>query len=866
MPDQVERPANNQTPLYAVVVVHTALHHNKIIAAADQDDDLAEEVDYLTRAFHYNVPDALRPQVAAGQLVWVPFGRRYLQGIIVRLDDCSPVEETRDLDAIVDPQPVLSPLQIELAHWISEYYLAPIHQVILSMLPPGVTQKVEVVLRPVDDVSLEQATDKQQEILTLLRQEKALTLQQLSRLTRQRGYRSTVEQLLKHGWITKRPEIRPPQVRPKLVTVVRAAANADPNALGDRAIKQQQALRYLLAQRDEEAGWLPLSVAAAEAGVAAAQIRALADKGLVELEERQVWRDPLEGREFVPIIRPRLTLAQEEVWKVIAADLDAPGGRPFLLQGVTGSGKTEIYLRAVQRVLAQGRSAIVLIPEISLTAQTIRRFGARFPTEIAVMHSRLSPGERYDQWRRLRAGELRLVVGSRSALFAPVRNVGLIVLDEEHEWSYKQEKTPRYHAREVAIRMARLAGATCILGSATPDLESSYRAERGEYVRLRMPQRIMGHRRALEEQAAHLCQPQTRYQPISPDMEEALTAELPPVQIVDMRAELRQGNTSIFSRSLQKAIEEALAAGEQVILFLNRRGSATFVQCRDCGYVHKCPRCDLPLTFHSVGDDLVCHHCNYHTVVPPQCPSCGSGRIKYFGIGTQRVEEVTRECFPQARVVRWDLDTTGAKLSHEQILDQFIQGEADIMVGTQMIAKGLDLPKVTLVGVITADTMINLPDFRAGERAFQLLTQVAGRAGRSILGGRVIIQSYTPEHPAIQSASLHDYDGFYAREIAFRREHWYPPISRLVQLLYVHHSEAKARESAQELYALLTNKIVREGWPDVDLIGPAPAFFARLRNKWRWQIVVRGYEPQLLLRDIRLPFGWRVDVDPVMLL
>jgi len=865
MPDQEERPANNQTPMYAVVVVHTPLQRKKVIAAMDEDD-LAEEVDYLTRAFHYNVPDALRPQVAVGQLVWVPFGRRYLQGIIVRLDDRSPVEETRDLDAIVDPQPVLSPLQIELAHWISEHYLAPIHQVILSMLPPGVTQKVEIVLRPVDDAPMEEATDKQREILALLRQEKELTLQQLGRLTKQRNYRSTVEQLVKHGWATKRPEICPPQVRPKLVTVVRAVPDADPETLVGRAIKQQQALRYLLAQRNEEAGWLPLSVAATEADVTAAQIRALADKGLVELEERQVWRDPLEGHEFVPIIRPRLTLAQDEVWKVLAADLDAPGGRPFLLQGVTGSGKTEIYLRAVQRALAQGRSAIVLIPEISLTAQTIRRFGARFPAEIAVMHSRLSAGERYDQWRRLRAGELRLVVGSRSALFAPVRYVGLIVLDEEHEWSYKQEKTPRYHAREVAIRMARLAGATCVLGSATPDLESAYRAEQGEYVRLRMPQRVMGHRRALEQQAASLHQPQTRYHPISPDMDEALTAELPPVQIVDMRAELRQGNTSIFSRSLQKAVEVALAAGEQIILFLNRRGSSTFVQCRDCGHVLKCPRCDLPLTFHSVEDDLVCHHCNYRTFVPPQCPHCWSGRIKYFGIGTQRVEEVVRERFPQARVVRWDLDSTGGKLSHEQILDQFIQGEADIMVGTQMIAKGLDLPKVTLVGVITADTMTNLPDFRAGERTFQLLTQVAGRAGRSILGGKVIIQTYTPEHPAIQSASFHDFDGFYAREIAFRREHWYPPISRLVQLVYVHRDESKAREAAQELYALLINKIAREGWSDLDLIGPAPAFFAKLRNKWRWQIVLRGYEPHLLLRDVRLPFGWRADVDPVTLL
>jgi len=529
---------------------------------------------------------------------------------------------------------------------------------------------------------------------------------------------------------------------------------------------------------------------------------------------------------------------------------------------VTGSGKTEIYLRAVRQALDRGQSAIVLVPEIALTPQTIRRFGARFPSTLAVMHSRLGPGERYDQWRQMRSGDKRVVVGSRSALFSPLRNLGLIVLDEEHEWSYKQERTPRYHARDAAVRLAEITGATCVLGSATPSLESAYRAERGEYVRLLMPRRVMGHRRVVEEEAARVRAPQRRFRPPERDMGDALYAELPPVRIVDMRAELHQGNTSILSQSLHEALMETLSLRQQAILFLNRRGAATFVMCRDCGYVVKCARCAVAYTYHSSTRNLICHHCGQQASVPARCPVCQSTRIRYFGAGTERVEEVVRERYPEARVVRWDLDTTGGKMSHEQILDRFIRGEADIMIGTQMIAKGLDLPKVTLVGVISADTVLNLPDFRAGERTFQLLTQVAGRAGRSVLGGRVIVQTYAPTHPAILAASQHDYAAFYEGEMRFRRELWYPPLSRLVRLVYVHANAERAREGAEDLAARLRERLAQLGLPEVDLIGPAPAFYARLRGRYQWTLLVRGTHPAALLRDLRLPLGWRVDVDP----
>jgi primosomal protein N' (replication factor Y) len=445
--------------------------------------------------------------------------------------------------------------------------------------------------------------------------------------------------------------------------------------------------------------------------------------------------------------------------------------------------------------------------------------------------------------------------------------LGLIVIDEEHEWSYKQEKTPRYHARDVAIKVAELTGAKVVLGSATPDLGTYYRAERGDYHLLTLPQRIMGHRKGLEEQKAKYAIPDTRY--AVRELEEGYEAQymdLPPVQVVDLRQELRAGNRGIFSRALKKAMREALAAGEQVILFLNRRGAATFVMCRDCGHVIKCPRCQVPLTYHSAGEDLVCHHCNRRTRPPTVCPQCQSKRIRYFGIGTQRVEEVVERLFRQARTIRWDRDTTGRKGAHEAILERFISRQADVMVGTQMVAKGLDLPLVTLVGVVTADTALHLPDFRAGERTFQLLTQVAGRAGRSILGGKVIVQTYTPNHYAIQAASGHDYEAFYRQELAFRREQGYPPYKRLVRLIRVGRSYKRCQEDAERLYRVLENKIARLGLPGVDLIGPAPAFHARLRGNYRWHIIVRAQDPYPLLEDMPLPRGWRVDVDPVSVL
>jgi len=1036
---------------YAEVVVNTPLHRRVTVT-----EDLASEEGSspLSPTFHYAIPPELQGQARVGQLVWVPFGPRRLQGLIIALSDTSPVKETKDLYEIIpfdlaqgrDPQPVLSPVQIQLARWISGYYLAPLIDCVRLMLPPGIEQRAETVVELQADAPAQRnLTRQQQTILELLRRSGPQKLSQIGRQLKNvrkvgnfsvENVRPVIDQLVRRGLVTIRSEISKPQVRPKQARFVRLTADeaqieqalprlgrpsrqADvllalaesedplpalkevcdaarcskstvqalaekglveitesrqmvapllsPQAVNEavasdlrRAPKQAAALAYLrergepvevqelcrqvccsstvlngleargyverLSQEPAVILTIPLEEVAeaiielrgaqkqaavleflkgeegpvwigwvyAQTGCNLRTLRDLEKHGLVSLEEEEVRRDPLEGREFVTDVPPKLTPDQEAVWEEIARGVKAGVGQvslpadrdasplAYLLHGVTGSGKTEIYLRALQTTLAMGRGAIVLVPEIALTPQTIRRFAARFPGHIAVLHSKLSLGERYDTWRRIRTGEVDVVIGSRSAVFAPLPHLGLIVMDEEHEWSYKQERTPRYHARDVALKLAELTGAAVILGSATPDVVSYYKAQRGEYKLLELPKRIMGHRTTdltpyppSLPGKGEMCSPPRvgegpgegsgPIQELGPGYEGAYYLELPPVQIVDLRQELRAGNRSIFSRALQQAMTEALAAGEQVILFLNRRGTATFVMCRDCGHVLKCPRCDVPLTYHGARDELICHHCNRRSAVPSVCPHCWSKRIKFFGLGTQKVEAVTGELFPQARLLRWDRDATGGKDAHDIFLERFINHEADVMIGTQMVAKGLDLPLVTLVGVINADTALYLPDFRAGERTFQILTQVAGRAGRSVLGGQVIVQTYTPEHACIQAASRHDYEGFYRQELAFRREQGYPPFRRLAQLVYTHSNVARCENEANELYRLLRDKIARLGLPGVELIGPAPCFRQRLRGKYRWQIVVRAADPRALLADMAFPLGWRVDVDPVSL-
>jgi primosomal protein N' (replication factor Y) len=615
----------------------------------------------------------------------------------------------------------------------------------------------------------------------------------------------------------------------------------------------------------------------AQTGANQGQLERLAEDGLVTLGEAETWRDPLVDREFVPTLAPPLTAEQAHAWEQIRHYMDSvhwgeispspDASGVFVLHGVTGSGKTEIYMRAVEHALAQGRQAIVMVPEISLTPQTVRRFAARFPGRVSIVHSELTPGERYDTWRRARSGDIQIVVGARSALFTPLPDVGLVILDEEHDDSYKQSPPiapPYYHTRETAIQLMRITRGTVLLGSATPDVVTYFRAERGDYQRLQLPDRVIAHREKIAEQARRLNAAVARYHPT--DSAEAVSADLPAVQIIDMREELRAGNRSIFSRALHAALEGVLARGEQAILFLNRRGTATFVMCRDCGYIAACPRCGTPLTYHSPNEALMCHYCGYSRDHIRVCPQCSSQRIKHFGQGTELIESSVQSEFPGARTIRWDRDTATGRDAHEIILHQFSDGQADILVGTQMIAKGLDIPRVTLVGIMSADTALGLPDYRAGERTFQLLTQVAGRAGRGALGGHVVLQSYLPEHYAIQAAAHHDYETFYRQEIVHRQEQLYPPFRRLARIVFRFPTPNLAEYEAQRAKSMIEQRIAEGQFTATEIIGPTPCFFARRNNLYRWHLILRSADPAGLLAGIDIPEGWFVDIDPVDML
>jgi primosomal protein N' (replication factor Y) len=686
------------------------------------------------------------------------------------------------------------------------------------------------------------------------------------------------------------------------------------------AVPHKEVLAHILRLRGAEKYHLVLTLLAREAqpvaisdiyaqtGTAISHLRKLVELDLIRFGSEEVWRDPLADRDFVPAEPPLLTADQARVWgrvKVVMIESDEVKGlrsdevkglrtesadpptqssvlspqpsslspqssAPFLLHGVTGSGKTEIYMRAIEFALVQGKTAVVLVPEIALTPQTVRRFAARFPGRVAVMHSRLTDGERYDTWRRARAGLFDIIVGPRSALFTPLPNLGVIVLDEEHDPSYKQTPPvppPYYHARETAIELGRLTGAIVIMGSATPDVVTYHRAQGGRYKLLELPKRVMGHRQRIESQAERLHihneQVFAHYRHGEEDPDDALTIPLPPIQVVDLRQELRAGNRSIFSRALATAVTETLERGEQAILFLNRRGTATFIICRDCGHVLKCPRCDMPLTYHRPGMMLSCHHCGRREPPQSECPVCGSKRIRYFGLGTEEVEARVQQQWPQARITRWDRDTTAGRYTHEQLLADFIDHKADILVGTQMIAKGLDLPLVTLVGVISADVSLGLPDYRTGERAFQILAQVAGRAGRGLLGGRVIIQTYKPEHYAIQAAAEHDFAGFYVDEIRFRTQHTLPPFRRLARLLYIDPVNERAQREADKMAKALRLHIRQQALGATEILGPTPPFFNRVDGRYRWHIIIRTPDPTRLLADFPIPRGWLVDIDPV---
>ncbi len=815
--------------------------------------DYAEVAVNSSIAQHYTFSYALPSHLSAapGQAVWVPFGSRVLQGIVMQLTEQPSVEQTRDIIDVIDHHPILFPYQVKLASWISEHYLASPFESAALMLPPGFERKLLTFIEPPPHppgAVVGSITREQRDVLYLLEKKRRVSLREIEKALGKKKAIIVVDQLLRKGLLSKTRELEKARVSPKLVSCVRLCVDADTaqkeaESLSHRAPKQAELIHFLMSHP----GAISLSEIREQAGshqltVNTQIVEALKHKGLVCTEQVRVSRDPLIRYSFSTSTPPALSSEQEEALHPIKLALEQSsekGSTTFLLHGITGSGKTEIYLQALSHTISMGRRGIVLVPEIALTPQTIERFASRFPQRVAILHSRLSLREQFDEWQRIIEGDFDVVIGSRGAIFAPQPDLGLIVIDEEHEWTYKQhDQSPRYHTREVALKLAELTGAVVILGSATPNIESFYHAQKGDYHLLNLSYRV-----ALRG-----------------------LPSLPEVEVVDMRHEVKSGNRGLLSRPLTRAMEGVLSAGEQIILFLNRRGSATFIQCRDCGFVMQCPHCDSPLTYHSDKDILLCHLCNYHRKNVTVCPQCWSQRIKFLGSGTKKVEEETASVFPGARLLRWDRDVTMKKHAHEDILHKFTNREADILIGTQMIAKGLDLPAVTLVGVISADTALRLPDFRAAERTFQLLTQVAGRAGREALPGRVIIQTFSPYHYAIRAAAKYDYESFYEEDAGWRRQYGYPPFTHFLRLIYLHTNQFRCQQEAERVSRLLRNEIVSRGIPNLSVIGPSPAFLSRIRGRFRWQIILRGSAPDSLLREVPLPQGWAIDVDPVSLL
>ncbi len=833
--------------------------------------EVAINLSQISGSYHYHLPPELQESVQPGSLVVVPFGRQRVQGVALGFVTTPEVPETRPVEELIDKKPVLNAYQMELGRWLAEETLSPLGACINLMLPPGLSRQSDTLVRLLPDQSIdeENLAPLEKRLISLLKKRGDLRGRQIDAAFRKVSWRGTLRKLARKGLVQTESILLPPRVRPKMVRIISLAV--PPEAIDQiktplSRIKKvhERRLRVLktLAQetRPIEPGWL-----FAETGANNGDLKMLAENGWITIGQSQIWRDPLEDYSYLPSKIPTLTQDQQKAWqkieKALHARQNAQPVRPILLHGVTGSGKTEIYLRAVAQTLEAGQQAIVLVPEISLTPQTVKRFMARFPGRVGVIHSQLSDGERYDTWRRCRNGELDIIVGPRSALFMPFDNLGLVVVDECHHESYdQQESQPYYHAAQTAAACAHLAGAVAILGSATPRVTQYYKTRSGEWSYIELPRRILAH----QETIAHHAQRLHITLPTRPLEGQAADLGLPDVEIVDMRQELRQGNRSIFSRALQEALQQVLTTQQQAILFLNRRGSATYVFCRDCGAVIKCPNDDKPLTYHHSHQGLLCHTCGYQRKMPKTCPNCGGHQIRQLGTGTEKVEQHLLSRFHDLRPLRWDAETTRRKGAHEMILSNFSAHNADVLVGTQMLAKGLDLPLVTLVGVILAEIGLNLPDYRAAERTFQVLTQVAGRAGRSPLGGKVILQTYEPDNYAIQTAADQDYAAFYQQEMAYRRMLQYPPYTRLVRLEYRHHNQGKAAEEAHQLARDLKKRISTADHK-TDLIGPAPCFFSRLHGKYRWQIVLRGPDPTRLLEG-QHPRDWQIEVDPPSIL
>lgn len=805
----------------------------------------------LRQTFTYRLSESLQESVRIGSRLLVPFGKRTLTGYVVELhqelEDGLEIEESQIKEAIelLDEEPLITAEILRLTNWTADYYSASWGEVLKASLPAGVNveteQIVQITTNGRDEIlKISTAKTNKVKILKHLAENEEVSMRQL---TKQFGSSASkaVSELVKQNWASSFQKTLSTKVKPKRRKAVRLSeqliASSQQIVLNE---KQEEVIRILI-ENDGEIGFAELLE---QADVSASVINTLEKKGLVQTFVREVFRNPLADAKIPAALDLTLTDGQGEAFETISEALTSAKYQAILLHGVTGSGKTEIYIRAMQKALELGKTGLMLVPEIALTPVFSRRLSQVFGDEVAIIHSSLSTGERFDEWRRIRNGSARIVIGTRSAIFAPLQDIGIIIVDEEHDGSYRQQESPFYHARDVAVVRANFANAVVLLGSATPSLETFHNAKNGKYTYLSLPNRI-GNR------------------------------PLAKAELVDMRNVFQQnGKDEVFSNELLTAIEETHSKGEQSIILLNRRGFSQFVLCRSCGDTIRCQNCDITLTFHRRDNVLMCHYCGFRAKVPHKCPFCDSKFIYFIGEGTEQLEDILRRKFSGLRIARVDRDSTRRRKSFEETLIDFSEHKLDMLVGTQMLAKGHDFPNVTLVGVISVDTGLALPDFRSAERTFQLLTQVAGRAGRGILQGRVIIQTFHPEHYALQHACTQNYENFYAEEIKYRQRLSFPPFVALASILVHHSSYNYAFDNAQILKDCLQKANSER---QARILGPAPAPLARLKGEHRWQILVKAANRKKLrelldfaLHDAQENFcdmkTVNVEIDPINLL
>jgi primosomal protein N' (replication factor Y) len=873
------------------------------------------------QTFTYALPQSFAAQTQPGTRVLIPFGKQLVTGYVVAIHDSleeagvdAETTDIKSVEELFDTEPLVTAEMLELTKWIADYYFAPWGEVIKACLPAGINAEAETVLSITQSgrCALAAAQHRSQPLTTKMQalawiaEDQTLDARVLVKQFNKVRAGAVIRELEKSGWITVQRQMHDAAVKPKLQQAVRLKDGWEQWATerrGDREKKgkrqkakgknedseppavsrqpedgenksqermensqfsslhppsaahsqlptvncqmpltiQQQSVMIALSKAAEP---LSISELTEAANVSASVIKTLEKRGLVEVFTREVRRDPLAHLKNLRADDLILSSTQQAALEAITQKLDEAQYAAFLLHGVTGSGKTEVYIRAMRAAIEKGKTALMLVPEISLTPMFARRLAAHFGNAVAILHSSLSEGERLDEWNRLRRGEARVCIGARSAVFTPLENIGIIIVDEEHEAAYKQDESPRYHGRDTAIMRALRANAVVILGSATPSMESFHNAQTGKYQYIQMSERIAG--RALAR-----------------------------VEVVDMREVFaRHGKQQVFSDEMKQAIQENFEQGKQTLVLLNRRGFSSFLVCRSCGYRASCPNCEVTLTYHKSESRLICHYCGHQQRVPKACSECNSNYIYYIGEGTEQIEHLLRDLYPQMRIARLDRDTTRKRGSFERLLGQFATGDLDLLVGTQMIAKGHDFHNVTLVCVISVDAGLSIPDFRSAERTFQLLTQVAGRAGRGELAGRVILQSYHPEHYALRYARNQVYEKFYEHEISFRQEMRYPPFVALINVLIHHTDYARAATAAAEFTRLLKMADIEQ---TLRISGPAPAPLSRIKNEHRLQVLIKtknrrtarealdiamlglkeaGYDPRML----------NVEVDPVSLM